>query len=285
VKASSAWIPVFARMTGARFDARRARCYVRPDVAKKVAMPIAAILFDKDGTLIDFGETWGPTTYAVMHMLAKGDETAMLRQAEALHFSLETKRFLLTSPLIAGSSAQYGGLWGAALGRDDHETLKREIDALTAVESLKYLSPIGRPREVLSALKARGMRLGVATNDSEVSARRQIEALEIADLLDFVAGYDSGHGGKPDPGMIHAFARQAGVALSEVAMVGDTLHDLRAARAAGAIAVAVLTGPATIIDLADEADHVLADIGELADLVEKLATAPAVAAESEAVTP
>jgi phosphoglycolate phosphatase len=249
-------------------------------------MPIAAILFDKDGTLIDFGETWGPTTYAVMHALAKGDRAALLRQAEMLHFSLETKRFLLTSPLIAGSSAQYGGLWGEALGRDDHETLKREIDALTAVESLKYLSPIGQPRNVLSALKARGLRLGIATNDSEASARRQINALEIGDLLDFVAGYDSGHGGKPDPGMIHAFARQLGVAPSEVAMVGDTLHDLRAARAAGALAVAVLTGPATVADLADEADHVLADISELMDLVEKLA-GPSVsaAALARAITP
>jgi phosphoglycolate phosphatase len=273
-------------MTLRRLRATSGNGYVRAEVAKKVAMPISAILFDKDGTLIDFAETWGPTTYAVMHALAKGDEAALLRQAEMLHFSLETKRFLLTSPLIAGSSAQYGGLWGKALGRDDHEALKREIDVLTAVESLKYLSPIGRPREVLSALKARGLRLGLATNDSEASARRQVAALEIDDLLDFVAGYDSGHGGKPDPGMIHAFARQAGVAPSEVAMVGDTLHDLRAARAAGALAVAVLTGPATIADLADEADHVLADISELLDLVKKLTSAPvSTAALARAITP
>jgi phosphoglycolate phosphatase len=255
-----------------------------PTSPKKVAMPINAILFDKDGTLIDFNKTWGPATYAVMLALAKGDQAALLRQAEALHFSIETQRFLLTSPLIAGSSAQYGALWGEALRRNDHDALKLEIDALTAVESLRHLSPIGRPRDILVALKERGLRLGVATNDSEASARRQTEALQIADLLDFVAGYDSGHGGKPDPGMVHAFARQAGVAPSEIAMVGDTLHDLRAARAAGAIAVAVLTGPATIVDLADEADHVLADISELAAWVEKLATAPVAAALARAVT-
>src|ERR1700728_2596353 len=100
-------------------------------------MPIAAILFDKDGTLIDFDGTWGPATYAVMQALAKGDEAAMLRQAEALHFSLETRRFLLTSPLIAGSSASYGALWGEALRRNDFDALKLEIDALTAVESLR----------------------------------------------------------------------------------------------------------------------------------------------------
>jgi phosphoglycolate phosphatase len=236
-------------------------------------MPIAAILFDKDGTLIDFDGTWGPATYAVMRTLAKGDEAAMARQAAALHFSLETRRFLLTSPLIAGSSASYGSVWGEALGRSDLDALRREIDELTAVESLKALTPIGRPSDVLASLRARGLRLGLATNDSEASARRQVAALGLADHLDFIAGYDSGHGGKPAPGMALAFARQIGVAPAEIAMVGDTLHDLRAARAAGALAVAVLTGPATIEDLVNEADHVLDDIGGLVALVDRLAPA------------
>jgi phosphoglycolate phosphatase len=238
-------------------------------------MPIAAILFDKDGTLIDFDGTWGPATYEVMRALAKGDEAALLRQAEALHFSLDTRRFLITSPLIAGSSASYGSLWGEALGRSDLDALKREIDALTAIESLKSLAPIGRPGDVLAALKARGLRLGLATNDSEASAKRQAAALGLTELLDFIAGYDSGHGGKPEPGMALAFARHVGVAPSAVAMVGDTLHDLRSARAAGALAVAVLTGPAANADLADEADHVLDDIGGLLGLIDTLAAAEA----------
>jgi phosphoglycolate phosphatase len=236
-------------------------------------MPIAAILFDKDGTLIDFERTWGPATFAVIRALAKGDEAAMRRQAEALEFSLETQRFLTSSPLIAGSSASYGSLWGEALGRSDHDALKREIDALTAIESLKALTPIGRPREVLALLKSRGLRLGMATNDSEASARRQAEALELSDVLDFLAGYDSGHGGKPEPGMVLAFARHVGVSPSEVAMVGDTTHDLKAARAAGALAIAVLTGPAPFEDLAGDADHVLVDIAALPELIDGLAAA------------
>jgi phosphoglycolate phosphatase len=241
-------------------------------------MPISAILFDKDGTLIDFDLTWGPATYAVMRALAKGDAAALQRQAQALHFSLERQRFLTTSPLIAGSSASYGSLWGEALGRLDHDALRGEIDALTAVESLKSLSPIGRPRELFATLKARGLKLGLATNDSEASARRQAAALGLADHLDFLAGYDSGHGGKPAPGMALAFARQIGVAPAEIAMVGDTLHDLRSARAAGCLAVAVLTGPAAIENLIQEADHVLDEIGGLVDLLDRLAEAEASAA-------
>ena len=230
-------------------------------------MSISGVLFDKDGTLISFQDTWGPATHAVIHALAAGDESKVRAQAELLHFSLEDRSFFPSSPLIAGSSSSYGALWGEALGRSDLVELKREIDALTAVESLKSLTPIGDPAGVMEALRQMGLSVGVATNDSEASARRQIHAMRLGGLMDFVAGYDSGHGSKPDPGMILAFAAQLGVPPSRVAMVGDTLHDLDCARAAGALGVAVLTGPATREVLAPRADHVIEDIAALPALL------------------
>lgn len=234
---------------------------------------IVGVLFDKDGTLIDFDGTWGPTTHAVIHTLAKGEAALMRAQAEALHFSLESRRFLPTSPLIAGSSASYGDLWGKALGRSDLAELRREIDSLTAVESLKALTPIGSPVEVLDALLAMGLRLGLATNDSQASALRQVEALGLAKRMEFVVGYDSGHGGKPDPGMVIAFARHIGVEPNQIAMVGDSRHDLHAARAAGALAIAVLTGPAGREELESEADYVIDDIAALPDLFARVGNA------------
>lgn len=234
-------------------------------------MSIAAVLFDKDGTLIDFDGTWGPAFLAIIHALAGGEEALVRAQAEALHFSLEEKRFRPTSPIIAGSSAQYGQMWGEAIGRSDFAALKSEIDALSAVESLKALAPIGRPLEALEALRAQGLRLGVATNDSEASARRHVEALGLLLHIEFIAGYDSGHGGKPEPGMVLAFAKQLGIAPNEVAMVGDSIHDLHAARAAGALAVAVLTGPAIREELEPHADHVVDDISALPAFFARLA--------------
>ena len=234
-------------------------------------MSIIGVLFDKDGTLVDFDETWGPTTHAIIHALAQGDPGLMRAQAEALHFSLESRRFLPSSPLIAGSSASYGRSWGEALGRTDFAELKREIDRLSAVESLKALTPIGAPAAALGALQAMGLRLGVATNDSEASARRQIAALGLDEAIEFIAGYDTGHGGKPDPGMVLAFARHLGAPPGRIAMVGDSLHDLDAARAAGALAIAVLSGPAQRSELAPRADHVVADIEALPALFAALA--------------
>ena len=100
---------------------------------------------------------------------------------------------------------------------------------------------------------------------------RSLGALE---RFDFIAGYDSGHGLKPGPGMVLAFAETVGIAPHEVAMIGDSLHDLGAGRSAGAgLVVGVLTGPAVAAELAPHADHVLRSIAELPALLAELALA------------
>ena len=230
--------------------------------------PLAGVLFDKDGTLIDFQRTWGPAIHAVIHALARGDADKLRAQAECLHFEIETRRFRSTSPIIGGATAQYGPAWAAALGRDDLLALRTEIDELAAVECLTSLTPVGDPVAILRDLRGRGLKLGLATNDAEASARRHLAQLQLTSFMDFVAGYDSGHGAKPEPGMIRAFAREIGVATARVALVGDTLHDLDSARAAGAISIAVLSGVAMREELAPHADFVIADIGELPALID-----------------
>jgi phosphoglycolate phosphatase len=234
---------------------------------RALSKPLAGVLFDKDGTLVDFDLTWGPAVHAMILALARGDAARIRAQADALHFSVEDKRFRMTSPIVAGSTADYGHVWAEALGRSDLETVKREIDSLSAVQSLKALTPIGEPLAVFAALRALGLRLGVATNDSEQSARRQVEALGIGAHVEFVAGYDSGHGGKPDPGMALAFARFLEADASQIVMVGDSRHDLDCARAAGAVAVAVLSGPAKRGALEPHADFVIDHIGDLPRLL------------------
>jgi len=108
-----------------------------------------------------------------------------------------------------------------------------------------------------------GLVLGVATNDAEVPARAHLSRAGILESLAFVAGYDSGFGAKPAPGMCLGFARATELDPGECAMIGDSSHDLVSGRAAGMRTVAVLTGLATRDELAPLADTVLTTIGEL----------------------
>ena len=128
-----------------------------------------------------------------------------------------------------------------------------------------------REARVLTALRGRGLRLGLATNDAEAPARAHLAAHGVAHLFDSISGFDSGHGAKPGPGMLLAFAAHCGLAPARVVMVGDSRHDLMAGRAAGMRTVAVLTGIAGADQLAPLADAVLPDIAALGGWIDSLA--------------
>ncbi|MCC0805319.1 HAD family hydrolase [Methylobacterium sp. W2] len=235
---------------------------------------LVGILFDKDGTLIDFDRTWGPAAHAVMNCLAGGDRGRLEDLMAVSHYIEEERRFLPTSPLIAGSSAAYGPLWAKVLGQPAGPDFYGEIDRLFRREGLAHLCPIGEPAGVARDLVDRGYDLGIGTNDAEASARAQGDVLGLTPHLSYVAGYDSGHGSKPEPGMVSAFAAHLGVAPGRIAMVGDSPYDLVAGRSAGAVTIAVLSGPlgeGAREVMAPLADHVIASIGDLAALLDRIA--------------
>jgi phosphoglycolate phosphatase len=69
---------------------------------------------------------------------------------------------------------------------------------------------------------------------------------------------------KPDATPVLAFASAAGVPPAGIAVVGDSPHDLIAARAAGAVAIGVLSGPNEREVLQPHADILLPSVSELA---------------------
>jgi phosphoglycolate phosphatase len=229
----------------------------------KTATPIRALLFDKDGTLVDFQKTWGPAVHAVMQTLAAGRRAIYERLAAASGFVESELRFLPGSLLIAQSTNVWGPLWAKALGCEADLHFLADVDRRLCEATTSHLMPIGEPGKLLAALAGRGYRLGVVSNDAEITVRAHARKLGIDRILQFVAGYDSGFGAKPDPGPILAFAKAAGVSPSQVAVVGDTALDVAAARAAGAIAIGVLTGPELAATLVPNADAILASAEEL----------------------
>jgi phosphoglycolate phosphatase len=104
----------------------------------------------------------------------------------------------------------------------------------------------------------------VATADSQQGIINTLQAFEVLEEFDFLAGYDSGHGVKPEPGMVHAFCRQTGLSSEQVVVVGDNRHDIEMGRNANAgLCVGVLTGTSERADLEAIADIVLDDISQL----------------------
>ncbi len=232
---------------------------------------IAAILFDKDGTLFDFEATWGAWARGLALDLAQGDDAIARRLAEAIGYDLAQARFAPYSTVIAGTVAEVAELLLPHLPGRDLAGLVAELDH--AAQHAPQVAAVDLP-QCLGGLRAAGLRLGVATNDSEASARVHLAKAGVEGMFDFIAGYDSGFGAKPEPGPLLAFARAMGVAPRQVAMVGDSLHDMAAARAAGMRAVAVLTGPAPLALLQPASDTVLESIDGLAGWLAAQAATP-----------
>ena len=221
---------------------------------------VAALLFDKDGTLYDFDATWSVWAMRMIERFSEGDPVRSQALADAARFDLQRRRFHSDSPVIAGTNRDAADCIATALPGEDVATIEQVLMAEAADAPLVEAVPLG---PLLLDLRATGLRLGVMTNDSEFGARAHLARSGVAEHFDFIAGFDSGFGRKPDPGPLLAFAAAMGLDPGAVAMVGDSLHDMEAARAAGMRRVAVLTGPATQGVLAPHAEAVLPDIGHL----------------------
>lgn len=222
--------------------------------------PIRGIVFDKDGTLFDFQATWGAWCRDVIAEESRGDAARAARMADALGFDLATGTFRPDSMVIGHTSGEVAAELLRFLPGEDHATLLARLDARAARAPQQ---PMGDLAAVLDDLRDRGLRLGLATNDSEGPARAHLRDAGVEAAFDFIAGFDSGHGGKPDPGQLLAFAAAMGLDPAACVMVGDSLHDLRAGRAAGMMTVGVLSGFATQDILAPMADKVLGSIADL----------------------
>lgn len=221
---------------------------------------LAGVIFDKDGTLFDFQQTWGAWGETALSTLAGGDDLLCQRLADIVGFDRILSRFHPGSPAIAGTNAEVAILLKAEMPHRTEEEVLFELNKLSRDATMAEAVPLG---PFLTELRAYGLRLGVATNDSEDAARAHLSATGAFEYFHQVLGYDSGYGAKPDPGMLLAFCDLEGLDPSNVAMVGDSTHDLQAGREAGMITIGVLTGVARAEDLTALADEILPDIGHL----------------------
>jgi len=219
-----------------------------------------ALVFDKDGTLFDFHATWGAWSAGFIQELAGGDPVRRDVLADAMGYDFAARTFHRSSPVIAETVDVLVAIIHAALPDMAEADLRARILETSShapqVEATALVPLLGR-------LRAEGYALGIATNDGEAPARAHLERAGIVEAFDFIAGYDSGHGGKPGPGMLRAFCDATGAEPARTVMIGDSTHDLVAGRAAGMATVGVLTGLATAWDLEPHADAVLADIAAL----------------------
>jgi pyrophosphatase PpaX len=127
-------------------------------------------------------------------------------------------------------------------------------------------------REVVEELGRRGHPIGIVTAKIEQGAHRTLRHTGLAPYVQVVIGADSCANAKPHPEPVLLALSRLGWPAAEAVLVGDSPHDIAAAKAAGARAIAALWGACSREALAGAgADFFLADIRGVPPLVAALA--------------
>jgi phosphoglycolate phosphatase len=225
---------------------------------------IRGILFDKDGTLVDFQATWFAIGGLLALRAADGDRSRADALLTIAGYDFAAHRFKADSVFAAGTNADIVDLWYPHVPPAQRAAMTVEFDRFTAEEGARQSVPLPGSTDALALLHGKGLRLGVATNDSTGGAEKTLLALGVAQMFDAAYGYDGVANPKPAPDALFAFCDLTGLKPAQIAMVGDNRHDLEMARAGGAgLAVAVLSGTGTRETLAPMADVVLDSVADL----------------------
>ena len=227
-------------------------------------MAIRGILFDKDGTVIDYWRTWVPINREVALYAARGNKAVADEVLRLGGHDPVTDHVTPGSALAAGDFLDIAEAFAAHPEVASAGQLVAGIERIFRTGGAQHSVLIEGARATLAELMRRGLRLGLATNDSAGGLQASLAEHDILDLFDFAVGCDSGLGSKPDPRMVFGFCNAIGVGAGEVAVVGDAVHDLAMGRAAGvALNIGVLSGTSAREDLEALADLILPSINEL----------------------
>lgn len=218
------------------------------------ATPVRLVVFDCDGTLVDSAAVIVACVqgaFAAEGLTPPPDQA--VRRIVGLSLNLAMLR-LLPEPDVA-LAERLGELYKA--GFADHRRRPDHDEPL-----------FPGAREVLDALKARGVPMGVATGKAMRGLRFVLERHDLGPYFATLQTADL-HPSKPHPAMLEAAMREVGAAPAETLLIGDTTFDVLMAKAAGAVPVGVTWGNHPERELREAgAAHMLGDFGELLDLVE-----------------
>jgi len=257
------------------------------------AFDAGLVIFDKDGTLIDFAGLWAKYTVdaveALMKMIQENANDANdigNDRKPPSNLSIETLRTdlyailgydpvtntfdpqspVVTAPLPTLYTLAAGVLYRHGWGWLDAELLVQRamipvINAPLAREMIRATAPLST---LFGTLRKAGVQIAIVTSDDRRPTVTALEWLEVADKVAFIACADDGYPYKPAPEAIWAACEATGISITATVMVGDSTTDMLMAQRAGAgLRVAVLTGTMDAALLAPLANVVLASVGDI----------------------
>lgn len=248
--------------------------YIESEIGGTEYIEADAIIFDKDGTLLDFDAFWIPITEVALGQIMKRLNMECV-PAEKLLSALGVFNGLasIDGVLCYGTYAQMAEavypIFREYGYTGDCDTIERHFED-TYAQSISYgeIKPTCPDlAKTLSELKRRGKRLAVVTCDNREMTMKCLNGLGITDFFDRIYTDEKGMPQKPDPYYLLDFCSSLCINPARTVMVGDTLTDLLFARNSGAISVAIVKGELSDSKLYGKSDVLISKISQLTDLI------------------
>ncbi len=234
------------------------------------------IVFDKDGTLIDFDAFWVNVSISAVKQVLKLTGKEEINIKKILNaFGVESGVTDIDGILCKGTYEDLGIALYDILKKYGYERTPKEIvDMLTNAYKNNSNSGDIKPtctdiKGVLSKFKTEGRKLVVVTTDNYEITYKCLEELGIKEFFDAVFADDGTIPTKPDPSCILEYCKADGTSIDKAVMVGDTMTDVQFARNAGMNVIGVGASEKNRQRLMPYADFVIKDISYIHDIIEE----------------
>jgi phosphoglycolate phosphatase len=226
------------------------------------------IIFDKGGTLIDFRGMWSAW---IRELARRLESIAGLPMAgplfHAMGFDPGSGRIDPAGRLATGTMADLRALTVGLLreaGLPCQASDAAVETAWFAPDPVGEVRPLADLPGLFTGLRARGIKIAVATMDDRAPTEATFAALGVESFVDALVCGDDGLPPKPAPDMVWAVCQATGVEPAQAVVVGDSVTDMEMGRAAGAgLVIGVLSGVAPEDVLASHANVLLESVAEL----------------------
>jgi pyrophosphatase PpaX len=211
--------------------------------------PFAGVLFDLDGTLVDTLEL---ILASYRHTMAEH-----LDEVPPDEVWLRTMGTPLTEQLREFARTP-----------EEAESMLRTYIDHNEENHRRLVRPFPGMREAVHEIRDAGYPLGIVTSKLRRQAIRELENVGLDGVFGALVCADDVERPKPHPEPVHRAAAGLGLPAERLLLVGDSIYDLRAGRAAGTRTAAALWGPFRRDQLAaEEPDHWLEGLHDLRALL------------------